>query len=70
MTEVDPDPAQGPRQAEDAFRAALSALLCAIATNTLITDAEAEVLSAAMPDDLRDKLWDGLAMLELRDGAA
>lgn len=66
MTEDETVPATSPRQAEDAFRAALSALLCAIATNTLITDAEAEVLSAAMPDDLRDKLWDGLKMLELR----
>lgn len=66
MTDVDPDPAQSPTQAEDAFRAALSALLCAIATNTLITDAEAETLAAAMPDDLRDKLWDGLKLLELR----
>lgn len=66
MTQDETVPAESPRQAEDAFRQALSALLCAIATNTLITDAEAETLAAAMPDDLRDKLWDGLKLLELR----
>lgn len=50
MTEDETVPAQSPRQAEDAYLAAVSALLCAIATNGLLTVEEADALVDAMPD--------------------
>jgi hypothetical protein len=67
MTEDETVPAQSPRQAEDAYLAAVSALLCAMATNRLVTPAEADVLADAMPsDDLRDGFLWGLGMMGLR----
>lgn len=50
MTEDETVPAQSPRQAEDAYLAAVSALLVAIATNGLLTVEEADTLVDAMPD--------------------
>ena len=50
MTKDETVPAQSPRQAEDAYLAAVSALLCAIATNGLLTVEEADTLVDAMPD--------------------
>lgn len=50
MTEDETVPAQSSRQAEDAYLAAVSALLCAIATDTTITAEEATHLVEAMPD--------------------
>lgn len=67
MTEVETDPAESPRQAEDGYLAAVSALLLAIATNGVITPEECDTLLDAMPDiDLRDGLRVGLGMLGLR----
>jgi hypothetical protein len=62
MTEDETVPAQSPTQAEDAYLAAVSALLVAIATNGLVTPAEADVLADAMPDDMRGgfMLWLGI----------
>lgn len=50
MTEDETVPATSPRQAEDAYLAAMSALLVAIATNGLLTVEEADTLVDAMPD--------------------
>lgn len=67
MTEVETDPATSPRQAEDAFREACSALLVALATGSTINDHEAEALLDAMEDiDLRDGLRVSLGMYGLR----
>ena len=67
MTEVETDPATIPMQAEDAYLAAVSALLVAIATNTTITVEEAITLADAMPgDNMPEGLMVGLGMLGLR----
>lgn len=67
MTEDKPVPAQSPRQAEDAYLEAVSALLVAMATNSTINDREAETLLDAMEDiDLRDGLRVSLGMYGLR----
>ena len=67
MTEDDTVPATSPRQAEDAYLAAVSALLVAIATNSTVTPDECDALLDAMPDvDMRDGLRVGLGMLGLR----
>lgn len=58
MTEDETVPATSPRQAEDAYLAAVSALLVAIATNTTVTADEAQCLVEAMPDD---EMCSGLA---------
>lgn len=50
MTEDETVPAQSPRQAEDAYLAAVSALLVAIATDGMLTVEEADALVDAMPD--------------------
>lgn len=66
MTEDETVPAQSPRQAEDEFRQAVSALLVAIATNGLVTSDEADLLADAMPDELRAGLVVGLELYGLR----
>lgn len=71
MTAHDTVPATSPRQAtpDDRYLAACSALLVAMATNSTLTDDEADALLDAMPDvDLRDGLRVGLAMGGLRSG--
>lgn len=66
MTEVETDSATSPRQAEDAYLAAVSALLVAMATGSTINDREAEALLDAMEDiDLRDGLRVSLGMYGL-----
>lgn len=50
MTEDETVPAQSPRQAEDAYLAAVSALLVALAVGGRITVEDADVLVDAMPD--------------------
>ena len=50
MTAHDTVPATSPRQADEAYLAACSALLVALATNSTLTDDEAEALLGAMPD--------------------
>lgn len=58
-------------QPANAFLAACSALLMAIATNSTITDAEVDVLLDAMPDvDMRHGLRVGLNHAGLRVNAA
>ena len=67
MTEDGTVPAAAPRQADDAYLAAVSALLVAIATQTTVTVDECDTLLDAMPDvDMRDGLRIGLGMLGLR----
>lgn len=66
MTEDETVPAQSPTQADDAYLAAVSALLVAIATNGLVTRDEADVLADAMPDELRAGLVVGLGLYGLR----
>ena len=59
MTAHDTVPATSPRQAtpDDRYLAACSALLVALATNSTLTDDEAEELLGAMPDAaMRDGL--------------
>ena len=57
MTAHETVPATSPRQADDAFLASCNALLVALATDSMIEDAEADVLCGAMPDaSLRDGL--------------
>ena len=54
MTEDETVPAHSSRQAGDAYLAAVSALLVAMATNGLVTPDEADTLVNAMPaDDLQ-----------------
>ncbi len=66
MTEDETVPAQSPTQADDAYLAACSALLVAVASNTTINAAEADALLDAMPDaELRDGLRVGLGMYGL-----
>lgn len=66
MTKDETVPAQSPRQAEDAYLAAVSALLVAIATGGLLTEHEVVVLLGAMPDDdLAAGLLVGLKMYGL-----
>lgn len=66
MTEDETVPAPSPTQADDAYLAAVSALLVAIATNGLVTRDEADVLADAMPDELRAGLVVGLGLYGLR----
>lgn len=66
MTEDETVPAHSSTQADDAYLAAVSALLVAIATNGLVTRDEADVLADAMPDELRAGLVVGLALYGLR----
>ena len=57
MTAHETVPATSPRQADEAYLAACSALLVALATNGTLTDDEAEELLGAMPDAaMRDGL--------------
>ena len=48
MTAHETVPATSPRQADDRYLAACSALLVALATDTLLEDAEADALCAAV----------------------
>lgn len=66
MTEDETVPAPSPTQADDAYLAAVSALLAAIALKGVVTGDEAEVLADAMPDELRHGLLLGLGLLGLR----
>ncbi len=66
MTEDETVPATSPRQAEDAYLAAVSALLVAIATDGMLTVEEADALVDAMPDgELARGLRVGLKMYGL-----
>ena len=57
MTAHETVPATSPRQADEAYLAACSALLVALATNSTLTDDESEALLGAMPDStMRDDL--------------
>ena len=70
MTAHDTVPATSPRQADDRYLAACSALLVAMATNSTINDQEAEALLGAMPDAaMRDGLRFALGCCGVTDGA-